>query len=142
MNASKITMKSFSANTNIDASLIHAVVRQIGGWDEFKERAFDVANHSADGRFSGFIYYYETEAFTKHNKALIMELAKEQASNLGEDVFTMIANFNCLKMEASAVATAIYNPFRREDRINVFKALARYTLKEVARAFVDFTEQQ
>lgn len=122
-------------DTNIPESLVRAVVRQFGGWESFCESAQDVANNSIDGGFHGFIYYKDTAEFARHNKAAILELAKEQAQEFGsESVHSMIGNFGCLKMPADEVAEAIHNP-RSENRQTVFNALAWYAGEEVCRAY-------
>lgn len=137
------TVKAFAAESNIPAALIRAVVRQVGGWASFREMAADVANHGADAGFSGFSYYRDTVAFTKRQKATILEMAKEQASDFGSDsVYEMIASFGCLRrdFDATGVAEAIHNP-RSEDRTAVFNALAWYALEETARAYTDFCDR-
>ena len=137
----KITLKAFVESSHIDTTLIRAVVRQIGGWESFKESAQDVAENGADAGFSGFIYYNETVPLAKRHKKAILTYAKQLTREIGEgNEFDMIAGFNCLKMEAGEVAEAIYNP-RSEERTQVFNALAWFALEEVARAYVDFVEQ-
>lgn len=136
------TLKDFTEKTHLPASLVRAVVRQIGGWSEFKERAADVANYGADSGFSGFIYYTDTVAFTKRNKTEILQVAWELARDLGEgDEFDLIANFGCLRGEftAAEIARAIYSP-RDEGRQTVFNALAWFALEEVACSYCDLVE--
>lgn len=135
------TIKQFAKESHINAQLIRAVIRQIGGFDSFKQSARDVANHGANGGFSGFIYYTDTNAFFKRNKAAILECAKALANDLGEDVFAMIAGFNCLKTDAVAVSEAIHNP-RTNDPENVRNALAWFALEEVARSYSDLAESE
>ena len=122
--------------SHIPASLIRATIRQCGGWADFQEIAKDVANHGADGGFSGFIYYVETEAFFKRNREDILQMAQEMASDLGQPVLDLIAGFNCLGCEADDVAKAIYGT-KKQDEFHVKNALAWYALEEVARAFSD-----
>ena len=45
------TLKEFTEKSHINESLVRAVVRQSGGWEDFKEKALDVANH---GAYAGF----------------------------------------------------------------------------------------
>ncbi len=122
--------------SHIPASLIRATVRQCGGWADFQEMAEDVANHGADGGFSGFIYYAETEAFFKRNKESILQLAQEMASDMGQPFLDFIAGFNCLGCEADDVAEAIYGT-KKPDDSHVKNALAWFAFEEVARAFSD-----
>lgn len=132
-------LSDFCAQSHIPATLIRAVVRQAGGWSDFQVMASEVANYGADAGWHGFIYYYETIPFFKRNKAEILQLAKDQADDLGSDMLEMIAGFNCLKTDVATVAEAIYNP-RTEDNENVRNALAWYALEEVARGFSDMRE--
>lgn len=133
------TIKGFAEKSNIDASLVRAVIRQIGGWQKFKDRAPDVTNCGANRGFSGFVYYRDTVPFFKRNKTAIMSLAKDMASDLGQDVYEMIAGFNCLKTDSGTVAEAIHNP-RTDDPEQVRNALAWFALEEVARAYCDALE--
>lgn len=133
------TFKAFTDKSHIDASLIRAVVRQIGGWEEFRERASDVANYGADGGFCGFVYYSDTVPFFKRNKTAILDLAKNMASDFGQDVYEMIAGFNCLKTDSGTVAEAVHNP-RTNDPEQVRNALAWFALEEVARSYCDALE--
>lgn len=135
------TIKAFTAKTDIPADLVRAVIRQHGGWDSFRESASDIANHGAAAGVSGFIYYAETVAFTEKNKADILTLAKAQASDFGTDsIYSMIAGFNGLGLDACQVAEAIHDP-ESEDRTQVFNVLAWYALEEVARAYYDLCDQ-
>ncbi len=136
------TIKAFTVESNISDRLIRAVVRQVGGWDSFKELAEDVTNHGAGGGFSGFIYYTDTIAFTKRAKTLILELAEDQARDCGYDsVYSMIAGFNCLDMRPDEVAEAVHNA-RSDDRSTAYNALAWYALEEVCRSYVDAVNAQ
>jgi len=141
------TLTSFINNTNIPASLIRAVIRQIGGFEQFKGYANDVANHGAQGWVSGFIYCNHTIAFTCKNKAAILALAKRQASDYGEQsAYQMIASFNYLRDEdlsADRIAELLNQPFKNVDNeaTSLLNTLAWYALEEVCRAWVKFTEQ-
>lgn len=132
-------LNQFIRKSHISENLIRAVVRQSGGWYNFAEMAEDITNHGVDGGFNGWIYHSDTVAFAKRNKHNIFLLAKDMASDLGEELFTMIGGFKCLKMTPEAVAEAIYNP-RSDDRVQVFNALAWFAAEEVARSYVDTKE--
>lgn len=133
------TLKKFIAESHIDAKLVRAVVRQIGGWESFTEKVQDVYRHGADGGFSGFIYYCDTVPFAKKNRKEIVELAKNIADDLGEGVFKMIAGFRCLSSDYSEgeIAEAIYNS-KSENHTQVLNALAWFALEEVCRSYVDY----
>ena len=133
-----ITLKKFMAESNIDDSLIRAVVKQISRFSEFKERAEDISNYGAAGGFSGFIYYSDTVAFASANLPAIMLKLKEMAADIGEgNELDIIAGFNCLNgLSAYEVARAIYVS-NDENNTTVYNALAWYALEEVARSYVD-----
>jgi hypothetical protein len=142
----KPTLKTLTNSSNIPTPLIRAVVRQLGGWDCFTDSAPDIANHGIDGGFHGFIYYKDTIAFAKRNRAHIAEMAKEQASDFGTSVVEMIQSFGCFrngsKPDEASICTAIYGGRAQEDTDTVLNALAWYAGEEVARAFQDMTESR
>lgn len=137
------TLKAFVNDSHLSASLIRAVVRQVGGWDSFKESAEDIASHGADAGFSGFIYHTDTLKFTKRHKQELLCMANVQAQEIGESSgFTLIAGFNCLRSySADEVFDALVNP-RSDSRTDVFNALAWYALEEVAQSYVDCAEAE
>ena len=129
-----------SSAGNIPESLIRATVRQCGGWDRFTDRAPDVTNHGADGGFSGFIYYKETLAFTRRNRAAIVKLCEDMAKEIGESgPVALVKGFRCLSGSSeSEVAASLYG--RGDGDTQVSNALAWFALEEVSRAFVDMRE--
>jgi hypothetical protein len=132
------TLKSFVAKSHLSGALIRAVVRQIGGWEEFEGHADDITNHGIDGGFHGFIYYTDTVKFTTANKAEILAALKEQASDLGEDgVISSLSHFGCLKgYSQEEIAEGLYNA-KSEHRTTIYNALAWYAGEEVARSYSD-----
>lgn len=141
----KITQKRLIESSNIPASLIRAVVRQVGGWNSFVNHAEDIANHGINGGFSGFIYYSDTEPFAKANKVAISELASTQAQEYGSDsTFAMIRSFNCFKGDTLSdgdLMRALCKGKNPEDGPNILNALAWYAGEEVARAYCNLLEQ-
>lgn len=139
------TLASFCEASHLNPSLIRAVVRQIGGWESFKESAPDVASHGIDGGFHGFIYNVDTETFAKRNRSLIAELASNQASDFGNGVFEMIQSFGCFrhgtKPTHEEIGMALYAGREKEGSLPILNALAWYAGEEVCRSFVDLTEQ-
>ena len=135
----KHTLKSFIANSHINPTLIRAVVRQLGGYDEFKESAQYITWYGISGGYGGFIYYTDTVAFTKKHKKAILELANNLADDIGEDTIKMIAGFNCLKMNSAETADAIYNP-KSDNRTYFFNALAWFAAEEVCNSYINFIE--
>ncbi len=136
------TIAQFTQYSGIEPSLIRAVVRQIGGWQYFKESAQDVASHGADTGWSGFTYYTDTVPFAKRNFNEIMKMANEMAQDFGSDgPISLVAGFNCLKGETQeSVADGLYNS-RSDTRTTIFNALAWFALEEVAQAYEVFAEQ-
>jgi len=139
----KTTISNLIDNTNIPAALVRAVVRQLGGWDSFKESAPDIANHGINGGFLGFFYYTDTVKFAKAHKADILAYARDMARDIGEPgAYSLIAGFNCLrdlKLSGDEVADCVNNS-RHEDYTQVMNALAWFAGEEVARAYADMLE--
>jgi len=125
-------------STNIPESLVRAVVRQMGGWESFKESATDITHHGISGGFHGFIYYSDTIRFTKRNRKAIIEMASEQARDFGMGLVEMIKGFNCLK---GATETEIVEGLAGSTTETLVpNALAWYAGEEVARAYCDMME--
>jgi len=133
------TIKEFCSQSNVPEALVRAVVRQVGGWDSFREMAEDVANHGADSGFSGFCYHSETVKFAKANFESIYELASGMAQDCGYDsVITMVAGFQCLKdWDRAEVERALFLKNKGEAETPVYNALAWFALEEVSRNYAD-----
>lgn len=134
-------MKKFIAQSHLPASLIRAVVRQLGGWESFKESALDITNHGIDSGFHGFIYYSDTVEFFRKNRSTIIELAKSQADDFGVGLLEMVANFNCLRGDYTIdeIGQTLFGTSRQMDD-SIANAMAWYAGEEVARAYVDYCE--
>ena len=114
-------MKTLIANSSIPATLIRAVVKNMGGWESFKESAQDVVDHGASCGFGNFIYYTDTITFTAKNRKAIAAYAAEQAKD---------------------IARALYGRITDDDKkTTIYNALAWYALEEVALAYCDLLEQ-
>lgn len=136
-----MTLKAFENQAGIPAGLVRAVVRQVGGWAEFQDRAADVATYGASGGFGGFIYYSETCKFTAKNRAAIAEMAEAMAADCGNaDAVELVAGFRCVDSTRADIARALYGG-RGGDTTNAENALAWFALEEVSRAYVDATER-
>ena len=135
---------AFIANSHISASLIRAVSRQIGGWEYLTQSAQDIQNHGADGGWHGFTWYDDTKKFYRRNRKAILELAEQLTDDLGEDLLSMVASFNCLKSDKltqNEVAQALY--LSKGDMVDqVQNAMAWFALEEVARSYCDCLESQ
>ena len=124
----------------MDKQLERAVINQLGlshtDVDELRETLRDIRNNGVGGGFGGFIYHTETVKFAEDNKAVILNVAREMAYDLGLDgAYSMIAGFNCLNdMTTDSVADAIHSP-DSEDHTSVMNALAWFAAEEVARSY-------
>ena len=143
MKTKVIRMSDFLKAANTSPKLTSAVIRQFGDWGTFKEKAHDVANQGLAGGFCGFIFYDETNAFTKKHKKLIIENVKQLADDVGENFTKVIAGFNCLKntgIKENDVMTALMYPRSCDDFVlqQVYNVLAWYAGETVAREYTDF----
>lgn len=89
-------------------TLINAVVSNIG-----LDSVMDVVNYGIDGGFSGFIYYSETHKFALKHRNSIIKLLEETASQLGEDVVSMVSNFGVFRN----------SPMDRDDKKDLYRYL-------------------
>ncbi|NCB78513.1 MAG: hypothetical protein EOM41_00675 [Bacilli bacterium] len=148
-NSKTVTLKTLIANSSIPATLIRAVVKNMGGWKSFKESAQDVVDHGASCGFGNFIYYTDTVAFTAKNRKAIAAYAAEQSKEIGyKDEIEMILSFKCLQgfndpITSSEIAKALYGRLADTDtKTIVYNALAWYALEEVALAYCDLLDQE
>lgn len=145
MKNQKPKMSDFLKAANINPKLAGAVIRQFGGWEDFKEQAHDVANHGIDGGFCGFIYFAETVAFAKKYKKLIIGNITQFADEIRENFAKVIADFDCLKntgIKENDVILALMYPRSCDEDGDVFRlvynALAWYAGETVAHEYVNF----
>jgi hypothetical protein len=158
-----ITAEQIAEHRGIDVKLVRAIIRQTG-----KENLQDIANHGADSGYSGLTYYSDTVAFFKRNRAEIVELVKNMASELGENPADMVAGFQCLagrelerehvyggfmdgRVKAQnrarlqeylpSVSRCLYGGRLTEDDTQVANALTWFAAEEVARAYNDLKDE-
>lgn len=127
--------------------IIKAVIRQLGlttrelsTSQKVKDSTiYDIINHGVDGGFHGFIYYTDTVKFYKKYRTEINTWLKEYASELGEDVVTMVSNFNCIKDNSSEtrdeIGVCVYGGRMVDISDNIPNALAWFAAEEVCRLF-------
>ena len=127
-----IALNEYLNQTNLNPSLVQAVIDQNGDFESMAEYPGDYQD--ASGGVSGFIYHHETLKFSEDNLTLILAKLREDASEFGlAGAYSMIASFNCLNdISADDVADAIRDE-DHEDYTQVMNALAWYALEEVAR---------
>ena len=133
------TKKQVLADNSEYKTLINAVINRIG-----MDAVQDVNNHGINGGFSGFIYYSDTVKFFKTYKKDILKMAENMASELGEDMITMISNFNCLSSgdyrnrkpdyTPTEIGEAIFSG-RGENATQIQNAMAWFAAEEVCRMF-------
>ena len=132
-----MNLKSFIEKSNLPEDLVRQVVRQIGGWDSFKEQARDVSMYGAAAGFAGFLYYTDTCRFYAVNRDAILEAVRDMCDGLGEEPIQFVRSFNCLKgATESEVGLTLYGSKKQHDT-QVANALAWFALEEVARSFDD-----
>ena len=147
------TLKSFIEKTNLPASLVRAVVRQLGGWKSFTETAPDINRHGISGGYGGFIYYKDTIPFAKRNRKAILEALKQQQEQWGSgfNLVQMVKSFNCLKdlqvtedeiIHALAGQAGVYAVGGVAVGYQVPNALAWYAGEEVCRSYGDLLESE
>ena len=135
----KPSLKNLIDSTNIPASLVRGVVRQMGGWESFKQSAPDITRHGISGGFHGFIYHTETLRFAHAHRKVILEMASQQSKELGLGLVEMIKCFRC--MDSATEAEIVEGLAGKTDQTQVPNGLAWYAGEEVARAYCDMTEE-
>lgn len=139
------TINQASKHSGIDARLIRAVVRQIGGMEAARENFPDIRSHGIDSGFHGFIYYYQQDGsgtvdFFKRNRKAIVELVERMADDLGESPVGIVAKFRCVEISPAtmrSIGRCLYGGRLTDDDTQVANALAWFAAEEVARAFED-----
>ena len=120
--------------------LKNAVSRQIGGAERLYEVAADVANYGANAGWGNFVYYKDTVAFVKRNKAKIISCLKEDTFSYGESFANFVSGFNCFKgMTQDEIMDGLYNP-KSIHLTTVYNGLALYALESVCYAIVNECE--
>ena len=148
----KITQKQVIENFPGSPKLARAVIKQLGGWESFKESAPDITKNGIDGGFGGMIYYSENVPFAEKHKTDILELARYWADQLGsESAYGMIARFNCLRgsdITPAMVDRLVHIDKRANladddegDRTQIFNALAWFAGEEVAQVYNNLLEE-
>lgn len=130
-----MTTTAVYPNKTRQPELTRAVIKQLGGGDDALQNLEDVARHGANAGWSGFTYYSDTCAFFGRNKKYIIDRLKQDAEDMGEEVFTMVAGFGYLtghKLSSMDIAESIFNN-RGEHTETIRNALAWYALEEIAR---------
>ena len=127
----KKTIKQFCEYSNIDADLIHAVVRQSGGWQSFQEIAPDITKHGIAGGFIGWIYYAETCQFYAKNQSTIVELIERVSDEYGHhSAQDMVKSWRSCDAKLSEISYTLYGNKSQHDT-QVANALAWFAVESV-----------
>jgi hypothetical protein len=119
--------------------IIEAVYEDIG-----KESIEDVNRHGIDGGYGSFIYYKDTIAFWIKYKKEIKIMLSNLADDLGENILTMVQNFNCLSDNRGKDRKPYYTideigevVYGCDDEQNeqIQNALAWFAAEEICRMF-------
>ena len=126
-------------------SLDRRVLRQLGGGPDAVESAKDAARHGADSGFNGFISTHDCVAFFKRNRAAILALLSESASDMGETASATLAGFMVfMRVHRDQRITdpmAVLANTRHDDYDTVANALAWFALEETGRKLLDEEER-
>jgi len=119
-----------------------AVLRQLGGkWTEVRENLIDCANHGADSGFGGFTYTLDCVLFFQKNRPAIRAILKETASEFGEDLVEMVANFRYVKsrgISKFAIGSVVFGDGSDCDELerrSLEENLAWFAFEHVARLY-------
>ena len=115
------------------------VLRQLGGGTDAIESAKDAARHGADGGFPGFVYYHETAAFFRRNRAAMLGQLREAAGDAGMTSSELLASFRCLKGITDPLS-ALVDP-KHEDFATVANALAWFALEACGSVLLNAEEE-
>lgn len=147
-------------------ALDSAVVRQLGGEVKHDEDARRVTvsedeaeelenvgrcSCGAGGGFNGFIYYWETWAFFRANRAAIVAALQEMAEGIGEGcAVDLVRGFNCFKDDkpsADEVGRLLWGEIPAEwsegsdiDERAIANACAWFALEECANKWTEGEE--
>jgi hypothetical protein len=136
------TIQDMIDNSSINPNLIKSTIKQFGGFEEFVTAAPAVTNHGIDGGFGGWIYYADTLKFYNRNRTAIIEMAIDQAEEIGIDMLEMIQGFGVFRNDPISkrdIAKALYG--KNDDATTVQNVMAWYVAEEVARLYCDLNEE-
>jgi hypothetical protein len=105
----------------------------------------DCAKHGADGGFCGFIYHRETVAFFLHNRKDIVKNLEISASELGEDIITMVQNFGVFRYSTppttGEIGKALWDTGKiRDDLTPLYNVFAWFCLEEISNIWYRYLE--
>jgi hypothetical protein len=143
-----------SRNSSFPERTVNNVIEALGyplkgKGDAFKGLSAEFVNcaeYGADIGISGFIYYSETIAFFKKNRATIASHMERTAAEFGTDIFSMVQGFgvfrNSGKPTPSEVGKALWDSGQSYPELNsLYNVFAWYALEEVSRTWYSYLEE-
>ena len=134
------TLNLFRKESYINNNLIHAVIDQIDGYNNFVYSAADIVNYGINTGIAGFTWTADTVQFFQDNKKGILDLIKETSEQMGIDALKMVNSFQCikeLKLSTWDLSEIIFNNTENDNSDMVKNCLTWFTGEEVARSFYD-----
>lgn len=140
--------RAFLQNESAElAAVAKSVIKQLGCGVTFEGltelHSVTRCSCGAAGGFSGFVYYSDTVAFWRKNRAKITALMNYEADGLGEgSAFDMVSRFRSLKdFTPGEIGRALYGNFC-DDLTQIYNTFAWYALEEVSYRFGEFCYDQ
>ena len=131
----------FINKSGLDAKLIRAVSRQVGGWKTLLQMAPDVVRNGANVGWSGFTYYADTVPFFHRNRAEILQALQDRADYLGEkSAMHYVADFKGLNASFGEIAFALYAGKLKQlfDAVDVPIAISWWVLEFICYDIEDY----
>lgn len=119
-----------------------AVARQMGGVNQNTLEELAAVNRASAGAaagFTGFIYYDDTVAFWRRNRAAILQLMYYELDGIGgENIFSMVSRFRSLEEAMpDEIGRALWGSF--DDGLRcIYNTFAWYALEAVAYRFGEY----
>lgn len=132
------TIEQVKRENKDKASLIDAVIEQLGGWDDETGGVIeDINSHGADAGWVGFTYTKDTCEFYKANRKEINDWIKETAEEMGcKSSVELVKGFRCMEGETEDnIGRCLYGGKLTDDTDMVQNGLAWFALEEVCRLF-------
>lgn len=132
--------RAFLANESTElATVAKAVKNQMGlPLADVVENLYSISRHGIAGGYTGFVYYSETVAFWRKNRAKIFALMNYEADSMGENVFAMVRSFRMLgDYTDHEVGRALFGNYC-DGLTYIYNVFAWYAAEVVAYRFGEF----
>lgn len=136
----KITLRKLCEQSE-NPALVRAVVRQMGGYENFINYAPDVVRHGASGGYGRFIYYKDTVPFGFKWRDAILKQWQQIASECGTNALQDIAANKFVNESPDYVLDALRCTRKKAfDYTDIYNLFAWAALEDVARLYCDILE--